>query len=78
MLIYLTSQAEGCTLELWNTHKFLLKENFGRLVNEIRAQQREDHKNGDQSGQPHVEEPPLVALGHRICNDVSEGSSGSR
>ena len=79
MLICLTSQAEGCTLELWNTHKGLLLKNFGRIVNEVKAQQQREQENGDQSGQQHAEEqPPPVAGGHHHCNDDSEESKGSR
>ena len=35
---FLRAQAEGCTMERWNTHKDLLRENFARLVDEARAQ----------------------------------------
>ena len=45
MLVCLTSQAEGCTLELWNTHKYLLLKNFGQIVHEVRAQQGAKHEN---------------------------------
>ena len=52
--IYLTSQAEGCSLELWNTHKGFLKQNFPRLVDEVKAQRRAEQEKGDQSGQQHT------------------------
>ena len=52
-LICLASQAEGCTLELWNAHKGCLKKKFSRIVDEVRAQRpcqrRGEHENGDQS-----------------------------
>ena len=42
--IYLTLQAEGCSLELWNTHKGFLKQDFPRLVEEIKAQRRAEQE----------------------------------
>ena len=71
--IYLTSQAEGCSLELWNTHKGFLKQNFPRLVDEIKAQRRAEQETGDQSGQQRAEEdPPPLAGGLSSCNDGRE------
>ena len=35
--ICLVRQAEGCTLELWNLHKGLLRDKFSRLVEEVRG-----------------------------------------
>ena len=32
------SQAEGCTVELWDAHKRLLRDNFSRLVHEAKAE----------------------------------------
>ena len=55
VLVCLTLQAEGCTLELWNTHKNLLKKNFGQLVNEVRAQRRGQQETGHQGDQRHAE-----------------------
>ena len=78
LFICLTLQAEGCTLELWNAHKGCLKKHFGRIVDEVRAQQREDHENGDQSGQQRPEEPPPAAVVHSSCKGDSEGSNSSR
>ena len=57
LFICLTLQAEGCTLELWNAHKDLLRENFSTLVKQVRAQQRRP------------EEPRLAAGGHQASND---------
>ena len=51
VLVCLTLQAEGCTLELWNTHKNLLKKNFGQLVNEVRAQRWGQQETGHQGDQ---------------------------
>ena len=77
LFICLTLQAEGCTLELWNAHKGCLKKHFGRIVDEVRAQQREDHENGDQSGQQRPEPPPAAVV-HSSCKGDSEGINGSR
>ena len=76
--ICLTLQAEDCSLELWNTHKGFLKQNFPRLVDEIKAQRRAEQETGDQSGQQRAEEdPPPLAGGLSSCNDGREESSGS-
>ena len=76
MIVCFTLQAEGCTLERWNTHKSFLKSNFRRLVQEVKAQHRREQETGDQSGQQRMEEaPPSVAGGSRHgCNDDSEES----
>ena len=42
--IYLTLQAEGCSLELWNTHKGFLKQDFRRIVQEVKAQRRAEQE----------------------------------
>ena len=77
MLIYLTSQAEGCSLELWNTHKGLLWKNFGRLVKEVEAQRRGGQESGDPSGQQRPEAPLAEARGRLSRNEASEDSNGS-
>ena len=78
LLICLTLQAEGCTLERWNTHKGFLKANFRRLVQEVRAQRRGEQENGGQSGQQRAEEEPAPVAGRRhSCSDDSEESNGS-
>ena len=72
--IYLTLQAEGCSLELWNTHKGFLKQNFPRLVDEIKAQRRAEQETGDQSGQQHTGEEPLpVAAGGNHSSNEDRG-----
>ena len=79
LLICLTLQAEGCTLERWNAHKGFLKANYRRLVQEVKAQHRGEHETGDQSDQQRMEEePPPVAGRPHSCNDGSEESNGSR
>ena len=78
LLICLTSQAEGCSLELWNTHKGFLKQNFRRVVQEVKTQQRRGQENGDQSDhqQPAVEEPlPVVTGGSHSSNEDRGGSN---
>ena len=72
LVFCLTSQAEGCSLELWNTHKGFLKMNFPRIVDEVRAQQREGQENGDQSGQQCAQEE---AAEHQSSNDGGEDRS---
>ena len=61
VLVCLTLQAEGCTLELWNTHKNLLKKNFGQLVNEVRAQRRGQQETRHQGDQRHAETSTTAA-----------------
>ena len=57
-------------MELWNTHKGFLKQNFPRLVDEIKAQRWAEQETGDQSGQQRAEEdPPPLAGGLSSCND---------
>ena len=63
LVICPTSQAEGCSLELWNAHKGLLWENFSRLVQEVKAQLRS-------------EEPRPVAGGHHSSNGGGTNRDG--
>ena len=69
--IYLTLQAEGCSLELWNTHKGPLRQDFRRIVQEVKAQRRAEQEKRDQSGQQHTGEAPLpvAAGGNHSCNE---------
>ena len=55
MVTCFTSQAAGCTLKLWNTHKDLLRGNFAQLVDEVRAQQRRETENEGRSGEQRAE-----------------------
>ena len=58
MLICLTSQEEGCSLELWNTHKGFLKKNFSRLVKQAKAQLRSEEPQPVAGGNQHATPPP--------------------
>ena len=72
--IYLTLQAEGCSLELWNTHKGPLKQDFCRIVQEVKAQRRAEQEKRDQSGQQHTGEEPLpVATGGNHSSNEDRG-----
>ena len=79
MIICFPSQAEGCTLERWNTHKSFLKSNFRRLVQEVKVHEhRGEQETGEQSGQQRMEEAPAPVTGGRHSRtDVSEECDGS-
>ena len=64
-------------MELWNTHKGLLWENFSRLVKEVEAQRRGGQEIGYQSCQQRPEAPLADACGRLSCNEDSEESNGS-
>ena len=65
LVICPTSQTEGCSLELWNTHKGLLKKNFTRVVDAVRAQLRSES------------EPQKRVGGHHSSNDGGADRGGS-
>ena len=48
-------------MELWNSHKGLLFDNFSRLVHEAKAQQQEEEGPGGCNGQQRSEEVQPVA-----------------
>ena len=72
-------------MELWNSHKGLLFDNFSRLVHEAKAQQQEEEGPGGRNGQQRSEEVQPVAQGHEgadnndnSLSDDGEGEGGAQ
>ena len=65
-------------MELWKRHKSALKQNFNRLVKQIKAQQRgEQGTRADQRGRPRSEKPQPVAGHNMSLSDGNEEGNGS-